>query len=46
MNGFLGVILREGLDLAAVACGTFTGEETERAMAGGFVLTVTHFGGV
>lgn len=46
VDGFFRVILGERFDLSAVTSGTFTGKESERAVAGGFVLTVTHLGRV
>jgi hypothetical protein len=41
MDGFLGVVAGEGFHFAAVTGGTFPRQETERAMTGSFVLTVT-----
>ena len=41
VDGFLGVVAGEGFHFAAVTSGTFPGQETERTMAGSFVLTVT-----
>jgi hypothetical protein len=41
MNGFLGIILWEGFDLSAMASGTLSRQETQRAMTRSLVLLLT-----
>jgi len=42
-NGLGLVIGREGLNLSSVASSSLSGQESERTVSGGFVLTVGHF---
>ena len=42
MDGLLGIVLGEGLDLASVAGSPLTGQKGQRAMTGRFELSVRH----
>lgn len=44
VDGFLGVVLGEGLDLASMTGCPLTGQEGQRAMARRFELSVRHLG--
>jgi len=46
VHRLFGVIPREGLDFSPMASSTFPWKETQGAVAGSFVLAVTHFGGL